>query len=93
MSILKREVFYDDTGGYIRFWDWALVTTTLGTMAEPFSPNERRLVGEDIGQYDPTDAMSRMDSIRASSIDTQLLTLSGGRHQLHGGALMPRTGR
>lgn len=93
MSIQKRTVFFDDTGGFVRFWDWALVTTTLGTMAEPFLPNGRHLVGADFGQFDPTDLVSRIDEIKVSSVDTQLLTLSGGAHQLHGGSLLPRDGR
>jgi len=92
-TILRRDVFYDDTGGYIRFWDWALCTTTLGTMAEPFFPNDRLGIQAQISEYDPTEEMSRMDGIRASSVDKQLLTLSGGQHQLHGGPLMPRVGR
>jgi hypothetical protein len=92
MSIRKREVFYDNTGGYVRFWDWAIVTTTIGTMAEPFLPNDRHLPGK-FSQFDPTDEIARIDDIRASSIDTQLLQLSGGRHALNGGTLLPREGR
>lgn len=92
MSIKKREVFYDDTGGYVRFWDWALVTTTLGAMAEPFLPNDRHLPGK-FSQFDPTDEIARIDDIRASSIDTHLQALSGGVHALNGGTLHPRDGR
>ena len=92
MSIRKREVFYDNTGGYVRFWDWALVTTSLGTMAEPFLPNDRHQFGQ-VDQFDPTDAIARIDEMRASSVDTQLLQLSGGRHALIGGPLHPRDGR
>ena len=93
MSIQRRAVFYDNTNGIVRFWDWALVTTTLGTMAEPFLPNARHSPDADFGQFDPTDEIARIDDIRASSIDTSLLTLSGGEHQLHGGAQLPRDGR
>lgn len=92
MSIQKREVFYDNTGGYVRFWDWAIATTTLGSMAEPFLPNDRHLPGK-FSEFDPTDEISRIDDMRASSVDKQLLTLSGGQHQLHGGSLLPRVGR
>ena len=92
MSIQKRSVFFDDTGGIVRFWDWALTTTTLGTMAEPFLPNDRHLPGK-FSQFDPTDEIARIDEMRASSIDKQLLTLSGGQHQLHGGPQLPRDGR
>jgi hypothetical protein len=92
MSIQKRSVFFDDTGGYVRFWDWALCTTTLGTMAEPFLPNDRYQFGP-FDQFDPTDEMARIDDIRASSVDKQLLVLSGGLHALTGGTLLPRDGR
>ena len=92
MSIQKRSVFFDDTGGYVRFWDWSLCTTTLGTMAEPFMPNDRHLPGK-FGQFDPTDEISRIDELRAASVDKQLLTLSGGLHQLNGGYQLPREGR
>jgi hypothetical protein len=89
MSILKREVFYDRTNGINRFWDWALTTTTLGTMAEPFLPNDRfRMDG--VSEFDPTDMMNRIDEIRASTIDTQLQVLSGGAQALTGGPLHPR---
>ena len=92
MSIQRRTVFYDNTNSIIRFWDWALVTTTLGTMAEPFLPNDRHQFGP-FDQFDPTDEVARVDDIRSASVDKQLLLLSGGTHQLHGGYQLPRDGR
>ncbi len=89
MSILKRECYYDDTGGLVRFWDWALTTTTLGVMAEPFMPNDR-LRGDGVTEFDPTDEIARIDSIRAKSVDVQNQTLSGGADALNGGYQMPR---
>lgn len=91
-SIKKREVYYDNTGGIARFWDWAVVTTSLGTMVEPFLPNDRKLMGADFDDFDPTDEVARIDEIRAAPRDKSLLALSGGEHQLHGGVLNPRTG-
>ena len=88
-SILKREVFFDDTGGKVRFWDWALTTTTLGSMAEPFNPNDRFKI-DGVSEFDPTDDMTRIDAMSASSIDTQAKSLSGGNHALIGGPLNPR---
>jgi hypothetical protein len=93
MSIQKRTVFYDDTNGIKRFWDWALTTTTLGVMAEPFQANARMLVGADIAHFDPTDEISRIDDLQSASIDASLLILSGGDHQLHGGTQLSRDGR
>ena len=34
-SITGRTMFYDDRNGEIRFHDWCLVDTTLGTMQQP----------------------------------------------------------
>jgi hypothetical protein len=89
MGILKREVFYDNTGGVVRFWDWAQTTTTLGAMAEPFNPNDRFKM-DGVSEFDPTDDMTRIDDIRASPIDIQPIQLSGGVHALIGGPLNPR---
>jgi hypothetical protein len=85
-------VYYDNTNGIARFWDFAVVTTDLGTMVEPFLPNNR-MDGQSYQNFDPTDEVTRIDEIRAAPIDKQLLILSGGEHQLHGGTLNPRTGR
>lgn len=93
MSIQKRTVFFDNTDGIVRFWDWALVTTTLGTMAEPFVANGRHLLQADFAQFDPTDEISRIDDMRAASIDASLLVLSGGDRALNGGSQLPRDGR
>lgn len=86
MSILKRTVFYDNTNALARFWDWALVETPIGQMAEPFQINQR----DSRIEFDPTDDMSRIDEMRAKPIDKELLVLSGGQHQLHGGYMLPR---
>jgi hypothetical protein len=90
MSIQRRSIFYDNTGGIVRMWDWALVTTTLGTMAEPFSPNARHTIGNEFPEFDPADEINRIDEIRATPIDVSLLVLSGGETQIHGGAQLPR---
>ena len=90
MSIQTRSVFYDESGGLVRFWDWAIVTTTLGTMAEPFMVNARPTDGED---WDPEDEINRIDHIRGSPRDQAQLILSGGSgHVLNGGNQMPRNG-
>lgn len=95
MSILKRTVFYDKTGGFVRFWDWGLTTTTIGTMAEPFNANARRAAGDNtnIGAFNPTDEMTRIDDMVEADIGRSLIMLSGGDNQIHGGCMIPRTGR
>lgn len=92
MSILKREVYYDNTNGIARFWDWANVTTTLGMMAEPFVPGSPNPANTDVENFDPTDPIARIDSIRALSRDVSLRELSGGSDPVNGGDLRPRTG-
>jgi len=92
MSIQKRTVFYDTTGSLVRFLDWAIVSTTLGSMAEPFIVNGRRTLGQSIENHDFTDEINRVDEIRQMDVHKSLLQLSGGVHQLNGGTLSPRVG-
>ena len=92
MSIQKRTVFFDNAGGFARFWDWARVTTSLGAMAEPFTPGDRHSNDVDFETFDPTDEINRIDEIRAADIDQSQLILGGGDHTM-GGYHLPRTGR
>lgn len=92
MSIVSREVLFDTTGGVVRFLDWAIVQTTIGVMAEPFSIDNRHNFG-DFQDYDPTDEtvmVSCMRAIDACSLNQQL---SGGSDSLNGGVLNPRVGK
>lgn len=95
MSIQKRTVFYEHSkDGLIRFFDYALVTTTLGTMVEPFLPNCRLAVGTQFANFDPTDETCRIDDLICENLDKHMFMLSGGGTQaLHGGTNMPRVGR
>ena len=92
MSIQNRTVFYDYTNGIARFWDWALITTTLGTMVEPFQLGKHQLDTPSI-EFDPTDEIVKINEIRAADVDKSLLILSGGVTQLNGGTMIPRNGR
>ena len=92
MSILKRTVFYDDVNGIKRFWDWAVVTTSIGSAAEPFVVNMRSMDAP-VRNFDPTDECARIDEIKQADINKSLLMLSGGNYRLHGGNLLPRVGR
>ncbi len=93
MSILQRSVYYDDTGGYITFWDWAKVTTTLGAMVEPFNVGQKFDFDADKLHFDPEDEIARIDSIRIMDLNKQQRILSGNDGHIHGGVLIPRTGR
>lgn len=93
MSIQKRTVYFDYNDGVAKFWDWAHVITTLGTMAEPFLPNAHHSLGQAYEDFDPEDEIARVDELRAMPRDIEQLVLSGGSDHLHGGQLLPRTGR
>lgn len=90
-GITNRTVFYDNTNGYARFWDWALVTTGLGAMAEPHCLGTYQHDTAAI-QYDPTDMIAMITEIRAADRGKNQLILSGGDHHLNGGPLIPRSG-
>lgn len=92
MSILRREVLYHQVNGNIRFLDWALTTTTLGAMAEPFCVSARHSVQTPNINFDANDIMARIDGIRQVDHGQDKLALSGGDHALNGGPLMPLTG-
>lgn len=98
-TIIRREIFIEvdnrkpSEGSYHRPCDWALVLTSLGTMAEPFSPFARVCPNTDIQNYDATDEMRRIDEVRFIDLDKHMSVISGGGDQIHGGLLMPRTGR
>lgn len=92
MSIQTRTVFYEINNGLATFQDWALCKTTLGTMAEPFIVNQRK-IQDTIGDFDATDEASRIDEIMAVNSDKLPKILSGGIDALIGGIQMPRVGR
>lgn len=92
MSIQRRTVFYDIKDGVIRFNDWAKVTTTLGSMSEPFMVQQRSMHDTDFPNYDFTDEVNRIDDIKQMDVHKATLLLSGGDAQIHGGTLLPRVG-
>jgi len=91
MSIQKRTVYYDNKNGRAMFWDWAKVTTTLGTMVEPFLPGSRHALNEDFEDFDPDDEINRIDEIRALPLGKHQLIL--GDNHVMGGSVMPRINR
>lgn len=93
-NILKRTAFYETFGGKIRFQDWAMVNTELGAMVEPFNANNRYALDVQIPNFDYTDTMSMIDELKEVDSDKMLTFLSaGGASPIHGGNLLPRTGR
>ena len=93
MSILKREIYCDQVNGVIRFWDWAIVTTTIGAMIEPFSINPYHTLDSQPVAVDRNDIMRRIDAIHLADHGTDKLVLSGGGSAgINGGNLIFRTG-
>jgi len=93
-NILNRTVFYDMTGGVVRFRDYAHVTTTLGGMVEPFNVNQRKEPDTDMVDFDPTDDMCRIDQMQAidATMEGQLLSFGATGQPLHEFS-QPRTGK
>ena len=87
--IKHRAVLYLEDNGLIQFPGWAITTTTLGAMAEPFDVNLRKLPSEDMQDFDPSDPAVRIDELRniaSHKINGFLL----GDERTMGGDRMPR---
>jgi len=94
-TVFQRVVFVERTkDGFFRFADWALVTTSLGTMAEPFTPRQVGGLGDQGTTFDAADDIALISDIMHVNSDLIPTFLSGGGGPVyHGGSLMPRTGR
>lgn len=97
MGILRRTIFFDNSNKkgekYHRLWDWAIVTTTLGTMMEPFNllkyPHQTCLAQN----WDPEDEMARVDHVEFQPYDPTILSNGETAIPTMGGIMMPRDGR
>lgn len=91
MSILNRQVMYSVKGGQVKFLDWAVTSTTIGSCVEPFIMNDRSVPGDSTPDYDPSDMMVKVDGFLAADDDDHVKRLlAGGSEQIHGGNLQPR---
>ena len=86
--IKRRAVLYVNDGGIIRFPGWALTTTTLGTMAEPFHIDERRSAGNSFPDFDPSDPAVRIDELRNIAPGKEKFIM--GDERVTGGDVNPR---
>ncbi len=90
-------MFVDQSGGKVRFHDWARVDTAIGTMAEPRCPMAQRPLdgfSASGSKLDYTDDLSRMDALEEIPIGREMKVLSESSepHALHGGSLWQRVG-
>ena len=97
-DVQKRTVFYDNSDGYVRFYDWAIVDVTgFGVMAEPFNVfpfGIGRPHATDRPNVDSTDPCRMITSMQQASMDKHLIMTSfGNTAVIHGGIQYPRTGR
>ena len=97
-GILRRTIFIDvnrkNGTTYHKFWDWAIVTTGIGSMAEPFQAGQKYPHCTNLAQdYDPEDQMVRVDEIIYADPEPRLLGGSGEDPPINGGVLMTRDGR
>ena len=88
MSILKRQIFIDGSKGQVRFYDWAIVTTTLGSMVEPRNLSLFPTKG---AEYNPLDMMAKIDEIGSIDILRHKESFLGAGQVIHGGNQMPQS--
>ena len=101
-GILKRRIFLcdrpEDLGkknGHtvVRFTDFAIVTTGIGSMVEPFLINDiHGLNGTMPSEYDPTDMMRRIDAIGSGTPSGDSNLVRDGETVLHSTNHWLRTG-
>jgi len=96
-GILRRTVFVDQSGGKVRFHDWARVDTAVGTMVEPRCLMAQRPVDGLAAtgtRLDSADDVARMDALEDIPMGREMKVLaeSSEPHALHGGVLWQRAG-
>ena len=92
-GILKRVALAEHKNGgglgYIKFWDWSMVITSVGTAWEP-SPVNQRFSNVMGATYEMEDQIAMINEIQFINIDA-VRNLMG--ENVHGGLIYPRTGR
>lgn len=86
-SITSRTVFYDNRNGQIRFHDWNLVNTTLGTMQEPRQLIEIR--GNRSGQLNLSDQCAKITDMVPADLRGIEILLSDKKKKTIGGNQVP----
>lgn len=92
-AIYKRTVYYDTTGGVVRFTGWATVVTAVGQCVEPFLPAFYPFDGA-VENFDFKDDIGRIDEMQRVDVHKLNRILSGGEKSiaLNGGIHNPRIG-
>jgi hypothetical protein len=87
-DILRRTVFINPKGGYMRPRDWAVVQTALGPMAEPFNLFERHVYNAGLANFDSTEPQCMVNDVVFTERDDKQLI----GDTVHGGCMTPRVG-
>jgi len=92
-GILKRTVYYDNTGGLVRWTGYAMVITGIGAAVEPFEFS-RHVPNTPVINFEHDDMITRVDEIQRVDIHRHWKQLSGGTDNppLMGGHQVPRDG-
>jgi hypothetical protein len=89
-GILKRIVYYDDSDGVYRPFDFAQVVTGVGSMMEPFSPWPKYAPQTGTVGVDYADMMCRIDEMKSFPLGKEKYVAGDG---CIGGTLHPRIGK
>lgn len=84
--IKKRAVLYTRDNGIYRWLNFAITTTRIGAMVEPFHMDDRTGYSD----YDASDPMVRVDDLQNIAPGMEFALMSPDGQPLHGGDLLPR---
>ena len=86
-GVLRRTVYYENTDGNgIRFLEWAIATTRIGVMIEPFRVDDRFQTNSQFTVYGLRDMINRIDYMRGCNMrGTNHILNFGNDYKLHEG--------
>lgn len=98
-DVASRTIYYEITGGYFRFHDWAKVNVAgFGDMMQPYQIRPAVDIGgsstTDRANYSSTDPERIITEMKEVSLDRAYYNPSyDHEYLLHGGFQVPRSGR
>lgn len=86
-GITRRTVYYENTDGEgIKFLDWAIATTGIGSMMEPFQIDDRCHFNMQFDSYGRRDMINRVDVMRGCNMrGTNHIMNFGNNYKIHEG--------
>jgi hypothetical protein len=92
-SITSRTMFYDTRNGVVRFHDWNLVNTTLGTMQEPrqfIHLKDSVKSNRGTAQFNQLDQCAKVTNLENVDLRGIEMLLSDKKLKTIGGSQMPK---